>query len=313
MLPACLLDALRHGGVRRARIRDALSGLTSSSGPTHRRTRWTAQPESSHGTASPIAARPRRLRPVRLGPGVTSATALADVAATLHQLAVDALPGAETVTALSVVPGGSDDVRQIGERLTDLRLIDRHQSRARTAPSAPVIAPTRYWSPVVDAVRELTSHPSTTGRKAFASGAEEFAARQRVAVESKALDDEPDAPSQRTGSSAVEVSPHKGSVSQLITRAGVVTLPADDADARQRPGGGREREHGRLRAAAHPRAAVEDRHSRVPRRGVDDDQRPAGEVRRITVRGAHPDRDVRDRPGATASTATSSVTSANDW
>ena len=87
---------------------------------------------------------PAPLPPARAGfvlyvsvPESTSATALADVAATLHErFAVDALPGAETVTALSVVPGGSDDVRQIGERLTDLRLIDRHQSRARTAPSA---------------------------------------------------------------------------------------------------------------------------------------------------------------------------------
>ena len=60
-------------------------------------------------------------------PESTTATALADVAATLHELAVDALPGAETVTALSLVPGGSDDVRRIGERLTDLRLIAGQQ------------------------------------------------------------------------------------------------------------------------------------------------------------------------------------------
>ncbi|MDM7829841.1 hypothetical protein [Cellulomonas edaphi] len=56
-------------------------------------------------------------------PDSTSVTALADVAASLHELAVDALPGAETVTALSLVPGGSDDVRRIGDRLTELRLL----------------------------------------------------------------------------------------------------------------------------------------------------------------------------------------------
>ncbi|WP_029289224.1 hypothetical protein [Cellulomonas sp. HZM] len=48
---------------------------------------------------------------------------LADVAESLHELAVDALPGAETVVALSLVPGGSDEVRRVGERLTDLRLV----------------------------------------------------------------------------------------------------------------------------------------------------------------------------------------------
>jgi len=56
-------------------------------------------------------------------PDETSPADLAAAAEALHELAVDALPGAETITALSLVPGASDEVRRVGERLTDLRLV----------------------------------------------------------------------------------------------------------------------------------------------------------------------------------------------
>lgn len=48
---------------------------------------------------------------------------LTDVAEIVREIAVDLLPGAETVTALSLAPGGSGDVRTVGARLNHLRLI----------------------------------------------------------------------------------------------------------------------------------------------------------------------------------------------
>ncbi|GIG21248.1 hypothetical protein Cch01nite_19720 [Cellulomonas chitinilytica] len=53
-----------------------------------------------------------------------SSAQLAEVAELLREIAEDLLPGAQTATALSFVPGGSGDVRQVGERLTHLRLLD---------------------------------------------------------------------------------------------------------------------------------------------------------------------------------------------
>lgn len=50
------------------------------------------------------------------------AAELAEVAEALRDLARDMLPTAETYTALSLVPGtGTDDVRDLRERLTQLR------------------------------------------------------------------------------------------------------------------------------------------------------------------------------------------------
>ncbi|MGY4645016.1 hypothetical protein [Cellulomonas sp. URHB0016] len=57
------------------------------------------------------------------GPHPSSAQ-LAEVADLLREIAEDLLPGAQTSTALSFVPGGSGDVRRVGERLTHLRLLD---------------------------------------------------------------------------------------------------------------------------------------------------------------------------------------------
>lgn len=52
-----------------------------------------------------------------------SATQIAETADLLRELAQEALPGAETVAALSLVPGTTGDVRSIGERITHLRLL----------------------------------------------------------------------------------------------------------------------------------------------------------------------------------------------
>ncbi|MBO9556489.1 hypothetical protein [Cellulomonas sp.] len=57
------------------------------------------------------------------GPHPSSAQ-LAEVAELLREIAEDLLPGAQTSTALSFVPGGSGDVRRVGERLTHLRLLE---------------------------------------------------------------------------------------------------------------------------------------------------------------------------------------------
>ncbi|GIG41899.1 hypothetical protein Cph01nite_36610 [Cellulomonas phragmiteti] len=53
-----------------------------------------------------------------------SATQIAETADLLLELAQDALPGAETYAALSLVPGTAGDVRDLGTRLPHLRLLD---------------------------------------------------------------------------------------------------------------------------------------------------------------------------------------------
>ena len=52
------------------------------------------------------------------------AAAIAETADLLRELAQEALPGADTFAALSLVPGTSGDVRSIGDRLTHLRLLE---------------------------------------------------------------------------------------------------------------------------------------------------------------------------------------------
>ena len=49
---------------------------------------------------------------------------LAEVAELLQEFARDLLPGSDSVAALSLAPAGSDDVHQLGDRLTHLRLLD---------------------------------------------------------------------------------------------------------------------------------------------------------------------------------------------
>lgn len=48
---------------------------------------------------------------------------LAEVADLLQEFARELLPGADTYAALSLAPAGSDDVHQLGDRLTHLRLL----------------------------------------------------------------------------------------------------------------------------------------------------------------------------------------------
>ena len=49
---------------------------------------------------------------------------LAEVAEVLREFATEMLPGAETYTALSLAPAGSDDVHRLGDRMSHLRLLD---------------------------------------------------------------------------------------------------------------------------------------------------------------------------------------------
>lgn len=49
---------------------------------------------------------------------------LAEVAEVLREFATEMLPGADTYTALSLAPAGSDDVHRLGDRLSHLRLLD---------------------------------------------------------------------------------------------------------------------------------------------------------------------------------------------
>ncbi|MBO3090005.1 hypothetical protein [Cellulomonas dongxiuzhuiae] len=53
-----------------------------------------------------------------------SARDLAETADLLRELAQDALPGAETFAALSLVPGTTGEVRRFRDRLPHLRLLD---------------------------------------------------------------------------------------------------------------------------------------------------------------------------------------------
>ncbi|MEZ0449931.1 hypothetical protein [Cellulomonas sp. ICMP 17802] len=49
---------------------------------------------------------------------------LAEMAEVLRELATELIPGADTFTALSLAPAGSDDVHRLGDRLSHLRLLD---------------------------------------------------------------------------------------------------------------------------------------------------------------------------------------------
>jgi hypothetical protein len=49
---------------------------------------------------------------------------LAEVAEVLREFATEMLPGADSYTALSLAPAGSDDVHRLGDRLSHLRLLD---------------------------------------------------------------------------------------------------------------------------------------------------------------------------------------------
>ena len=53
-----------------------------------------------------------------------TATQIAETADLLRELAEEALPGAQTSAALSLVDGTRGDVRSIGDRITHLRLLD---------------------------------------------------------------------------------------------------------------------------------------------------------------------------------------------
>ncbi|SFK13452.1 hypothetical protein [Cellulomonas sp. KH9] len=52
------------------------------------------------------------------------AAEIAETADLLRELAQEALPGADTFAALSLVPGTAGDVRSLGERITHLRLLE---------------------------------------------------------------------------------------------------------------------------------------------------------------------------------------------
>ncbi|GAA4623182.1 hypothetical protein [Cellulomonas oligotrophica] len=88
-----------------------------------------AAPAAPRRTPQPVDDRPRAglVLYVSLPGGddarAASATALAEAAETLREFAQELLPDAETSAALSLVPGTSGDVRQLGDRLTHLRLI----------------------------------------------------------------------------------------------------------------------------------------------------------------------------------------------
>ncbi|WP_456825124.1 hypothetical protein [Cellulomonas sp. P5_E12] len=62
---------------------------------------------------------------VSLPPGTAHAPGdLAEVAEVLREFATEMIPGADTYTALSLAPAGSDDVHRLGDRLSHLRLLD---------------------------------------------------------------------------------------------------------------------------------------------------------------------------------------------
>lgn len=63
-----------------------------------------------------------------------SAADIAETADLLRELASEALPGAETSAALSLVPGTTGDVRSIGERISHLRLLEPVEDDAPGTP-----------------------------------------------------------------------------------------------------------------------------------------------------------------------------------
>ncbi len=70
------------------------------------------------------APRPGLLVYVSVPEGETHAPAdLAEMAELLRELAAELIPGADTYTALSLAPAGSDDVHRLGDRLSHLRLV----------------------------------------------------------------------------------------------------------------------------------------------------------------------------------------------
>ena len=52
---------------------------------------------------------------------------LAEAADLLQEMALELLPGAESVAALSLATAGSDDIHDLGDRLTHLRLLQGAQ------------------------------------------------------------------------------------------------------------------------------------------------------------------------------------------
>lgn len=63
-----------------------------------------------------------------------SPSEIAETADLLRELAQEALPGAETFTALSIAPGTSGSTGTLGERLTHLRLLDPVPDTAESTP-----------------------------------------------------------------------------------------------------------------------------------------------------------------------------------
>ncbi len=62
------------------------------------------------------------------------AAEIAETADLLRELAQEALPGADTFAALSLVPGTAGDVRSIGDRLTHLRLLEPVRETTASTP-----------------------------------------------------------------------------------------------------------------------------------------------------------------------------------
>jgi hypothetical protein len=80
--------------------------------------------------ALPVPLPPPRPQPglvlyVSVPPGTARTPGdLAEVAEVLREFATEMIPGADTYTALSLAPAGSDDVHRLGDRLSHLRLLD---------------------------------------------------------------------------------------------------------------------------------------------------------------------------------------------
>jgi hypothetical protein len=80
--------------------------------------------------ALPVPLPPPRPQPglvlyVSVPPGTARTPGdLAEVAEVLREFAAEMIPGADTYTALSLAPAGSDDVHRLGDRLSHLRLLD---------------------------------------------------------------------------------------------------------------------------------------------------------------------------------------------
>ena len=90
------------------------------------------------------APQPGLLLYVSLPEGTTRSPAdLAEVAEVLREFAAELLPGADTYTALSLAPAGSDDVHRLGDRMSHLQLVSpptESPARRTAGPCLPWVA-----------------------------------------------------------------------------------------------------------------------------------------------------------------------------